>query len=92
MPLWFDAHLDLAYLAVNGRDMLAPLDPASGPHPPAAVTLPSLREGAVRVALATVFTEAVADPGAVRDRSQYAAGDADRAHAVGRAQLEVYLT
>jgi len=92
VALWFDAHLDLAYLAVNGREMRAPLDPAAAPHPPAAVTLPSLREGGIRVALGTVFTEAVDSAGDVKDRSQYAAGDAERAHAVGRAQLEVYLT
>ncbi|HBS29869.1 MAG TPA: hypothetical protein DEB06_10580 [Phycisphaerales bacterium] len=92
VALWFDAHLDLAYLAVGGREMRAPLDPAMGPHAPASITLPSLREGGVRVALATVFTEAVANPGEVRERSQYPAGDAERANAVGRAQLEVYLT
>lgn len=92
MSLWFDAHLDLAYLAVNGREMRAPLDRRAGPHPPAAVTLPSLREGGVRVALGTIFTEAVPNADGVKDRSQFVAGDAERAHAVGRAQLEVYLT
>lgn len=85
--LWFDAHLDLAYLAVSGRDMLAPLDPAAGPHPPAAVTLPALEEGNVRLALATIFTE----PEGTGPEG-YPAGDAERAHAVGRAQLEAYLT
>jgi membrane dipeptidase len=85
--LWFDAHLDLAYLAVNGRDMLAPLDPAAGPHPPAAVTLPSLAEGEVRLALATIFTEREGT-----GPEGYAAGDFERAYVVGRAQLEVYLT
>lgn len=84
---WFDAHLDLAYLAVSGRDMLAPLDPSVAPHPPAAVTLPSLREARVRFALATIFTE--------RDgagREGYPGDDAERAHLAGRAQLEAYLT
>jgi membrane dipeptidase len=85
--LWFDAHLDLAYLAVNGRDMDAPTDACAGPHPPAAVTLPSLREGAVRFALATIFTEAGG-----QGPEGYPVGDAERAHKVGRAQLEVYLT
>lgn len=92
MPLtWFDAHLDLAYLAVNARDMLAPLDPARAatlaPHPPAACTLPALREGNVRLALATIFTE-VGGSGP----EGYPPGDFERAFAVGRAQLEVYLT
>lgn len=86
-PLWFDAHLDLAYLAVNGRDMLGPIRPDGGVHPPAAVTLPALREGGVRFALATVFTEA----GGTGPES-YPVGDAGRAAAVGRAQMEVYLT
>lgn len=97
---WFDAHLDLAYLAVRGRDMLAPLaelrEPTEGPDPPAAVTLPSLREGGVRFALATIFTEVVengeGDPAEGLTAEQYLAGDADAAHRRGRAQLEVYLT
>lgn len=94
MPLpWFDAHLDLAYLAVNGRDMLAPLDPAAGPHPPAAVTLPALVTGHVRLALATIYTEPLlADAPPATEAQQYRVGEWDRAHAVGRAQLEVYLT
>lgn len=85
--LWFDAHLDLAYLAVSGRDMLAPLDPAAGPHPPAAVTLPELEEGGVRLVLATVFTEPDGE-----GPEGYPAGDVERAAAVGRAQMEVYQT
>ncbi len=103
--LWFDAHLDLAYLAVSGRDMLRPLHALgdrAGPHTPASVTLPALAEGNVRLALATIFTEPI-DTGATDTGGtpvppskltpeQYPAGDAARAHAVGRAQLEVYLT
>ncbi len=86
MPmLWFDAHLDLAYLAVNGRDMLAPLNRDARPHPPAAVTLPALADGNVRFILATIFTEAGG-----KGPEGYPAGDAERAHRVGRAQLEVY--
>lgn len=89
-PIWFDAHLDLACLAMNRRDMLVPL-PADttgiGPFAPASVTLPELAAGNVRFALATVFTEPDGD-----DAVAYPAGDAARAHAVGRAQIEVYLT
>lgn len=84
---WFDAHLDLAYLAVNGRDMLAPLSPDAGPHPPAAVTLPELDAAGVRFALATIFTERGGS-----GPEGYAPDDAERAHRAGRAQLEVYLT
>lgn len=85
--LWFDAHLDLAYLAVCGRDMLASLDPSAPPHPPAAVTLPALAAGNVRLALATIFTEPQGD-----GPEGYAPGDYERAQTLGRAQLEVYLT
>lgn len=88
--IWFDAHLDLACLALNRRDMLAPLptDAANiGPFAPASVTLPELAAGNVRLALATVFTEPDGD-----DAVAYPAGDAQRAHAVGRAQVEAYLT
>lgn len=87
---FFDAHLDLACLAMNRRDMLAPLPAdttAIGPFAPASVTLPELAAGNVRFALATVFTEPDGD-----DAVAYPAGDAARAHAVGRAQIEVYLT
>ncbi len=85
--LWFDAHLDLAWLAVNGRDMLAPLDPASDPNPPASVTLPALAEANVRFALATIFTEVDG-----KGPEGYPAADAERAYRAGRAQMEVYLT
>lgn len=88
--IWFDAHLDLACLALNRRDMLVPLpaDTANiGPFAPASVTLPELAAGNVRFALATAFTEPDGD-----DAVAYPAGDAQRAHAVGRAQIEAYLT
>lgn len=86
MSVFFDSHLDLAYLAVNRRDMQAsnPLD-SGGPDQPACVTLPSLRDGNVRFALATIFTE--------RDgKGPEGYSDEARAHIVGKAQLEVYLT
>lgn len=86
MSVFFDSHLDLAYLAVNRRDMQAqnPLD-SGGPDQPACITLPSLRDGNVRFALATIFTE--------RDgKGPEGYADEARAHIVGKAQLEVYLT
>lgn len=87
----FDGHLDLACLEVEGREMALPLDRAMGPHPPAAVTLPALTEGGVRLALATIFTEAVPAGSERASRAlSYEAGDAERAHARGLAQLEVY--
>ncbi len=84
---FFDAHLDLAYLAVSGRDMVAPASAATAPHPPAAVTLPDLADGHVSLALGTIFTE----PGGEGPEG-YPVGDIERAARRGRAQLEVYLT
>lgn len=61
-----------------------PLD-SGGPDQPGCITLPSLRDGNVRFVLATIFTE--------RDgKGPEGYFDEARAHAVGKAQLEVYLT
>lgn len=84
---WFDAHLDLAMLAVAGRDMLGTPEAASTPDNRAGLTIPSLIEGNVRLILGTIFT-APGDNGP----EGYPIGDAERAHIVGRAQLEAYLT
>jgi membrane dipeptidase len=87
---WFDAHLDLAYLELLGRDMHAPVESlaagAIGPHPPAAVTLPSLADGNVRACLGTIFTEA----DGTDEPIAYASGDVEGALAAGLRQLEVY--
>lgn len=82
---WFDAHLDLAYLAECGRDMDAPLDSCGGPGLPAAVTLRTLREGRVHAFMGTIFTEADGT-----DAVGYPAGDAAAAHAAGARQLGWY--
>ncbi len=83
---WFDAHLDLACLAVNKRDMTcAKLADCDVPWPPASVTLPSLREGGVVACLGTIFTEMKGD-----GPEGYPEGDAEAAYKRGRAQLEVY--
>ncbi|MFZ9881912.1 MAG: membrane dipeptidase, partial [Phycisphaerales bacterium] len=81
---WIDGHLDLAYLAVNGRDMRACV-PDDAKH---ALTLPALRAGGVRVALGTIFTELGGPAGeavAYRDSA-----DTDGAHRAGLVQLEWY--
>lgn len=90
---WFDAHLDLAFLAETGRDMH--VDPAKsrGRYTPAAVTIPSLAEGGVRAVLATVFTEAVPDPsepGAETGAFAYPLGNDDAAYVSGMRQLKLY--
>lgn len=55
-PSWFDGHLDLACMALEGRDLRSPLAKAAGPPQPPSITLPSLREGAVSHFLATLYT------------------------------------
>ncbi len=92
--IWFDAHLDLACLAVHGRDMTAPPEHARKPWPPAGVTLPALRAGGVAFALATIFIEQVGPdvPASALGPEQYRPGDADGAARRGRAQLEAYET
>lgn len=84
---WFDSHLDLACIAACGRDMLsADLATCGGEDPPAAVTLPSLREGNVTHALGTIFTELGGKTPAI----SYPAGDAEAAHRAGLHQLDIY--
>ncbi len=82
---WFDAHLDLAYLAVSGRNMEEEPAACGGPHPPAAVTLPSLEAGRVVGALGTIFTEPDGE-----GAEAYPRDDVETANRKGRAQLEVY--
>lgn len=82
---WFDAHLDLACLAANGRDMTLPPEQCAGPWPPVTLTLESLREGHVSHVLGTIFTEANGD-----DAVGYPASDAEAAHRAGVLQLEIY--
>ena len=87
----FDGHLDLAYLVEEGRDMHANPAGCGGRLLPAAVTLPSLREGGVRACLGTIFTEAK-DTGDAEEMGAcaYPAGDAGAAHRAGLRQLELY--
>lgn len=82
---WFDAHLDLACIALEGRDMLAD-EPSGGANPPGAITLPTLRAGNVRAALATIFIEPEGTPDAIA----YKSGDAESASAAAHRQLEIY--
>lgn len=85
MLSWFDGHLDLAYLALEKRDMTAPLARATqGPQPPS-IVFPSLREGQVRWAMGTIFVvpRAFAAYG-------YAPGDWEAAHEQGLWQLSQY--
>ncbi|MFG0284041.1 MAG: dipeptidase [Phycisphaerales bacterium JB039] len=89
MP-WFDAHLDLAYLAEIGRDMHAHPADCRGRLQPAAVTLPSLREGAVTACLGTIFTEAIGPDAPDEGPYAYRASDAEAARRAGLRQLKLY--
>lgn len=89
---WFDAHLDLAYLAEVGRDMHTGVDDCRGRYQPAAVTLPTLKEGRVSACLGTIFTEPVNpdDPNAEDGPFAYPAEDANAAWRAGMRQLKLY--
>ncbi len=91
-PRWFDAHLDLAYLAETGRDMHAAPSDARGRHQPVAVTLPALAEAGVGVCLGTIFTEPVDpnDPQRETGAFAYDDGDALGAWRAGMRQLKLY--
>ena len=85
MRRWFDAHLDLACLAVNGRDMQRTPADCGGPWQPASLTFPSMADGGVAACLGTIFTELDG-----KDAEGYPVGDAQAAHAAGVRQLEQY--
>jgi membrane dipeptidase len=86
---WFDAHLDLACIALNGRDLTQSPESAAGPWLPASITFPSLAEGRVTRCLATIFTEAGGNPS---DPVSYPDGDWPAAARAGRRQLDYYLS
>lgn len=89
---WFDAHLDLAYLAENGRDMHAELSDCRGRFQPPAVTLPTLLQGQVTRCLGTVFTEAIdpSEPESETGAFTYPFDDVDAAYRAGMRQLLLY--
>jgi membrane dipeptidase len=82
---WVDGHLDLAYLAVGGRDMTrADVDPATG-----CVSLPELRRAGVDIVIGTIFTErAIGGPS--RPHTYPTCDDLAAAEEAGLRQLRVY--
>ncbi len=88
---WFDAHLDLACLHLNGRDLLKE-HAEGGLWLPGCITLPSLRAGGVNRCLATVFTESVKAGAALTEDQQYTEGDAEGAHRAGARQVDLYAS
>ncbi|MFT5423929.1 MAG: membrane dipeptidase [Phycisphaerales bacterium] len=90
---FFDAHLDLAYLAEVGRDLHATTDDCRGRYIPASVTLPAMADAGVTHCLGTIFTEAIFDytaPDAETGAFAYPAGDALAAWKAGQRQLKLY--
>ncbi|HMD54846.1 MAG TPA: membrane dipeptidase, partial [Phycisphaerae bacterium] len=85
---WFDAHLDLAYLAVQGRDMMMDESALAKLSEPAAISLSSLATGKVRRAVATVFVQprGIDDIGHMID-GPWCYNNADEAHEASIAQL-----
>jgi membrane dipeptidase len=80
---WADGHLDLAYLAVGGRDLTIPCtNPDEG-----CISLPALKDAGVRLAMATIYTSSTPDDDVAGCDGP---GDLDGAEAAGFAQLEHY--
>ncbi|MCW5754234.1 MAG: membrane dipeptidase [Phycisphaeraceae bacterium] len=92
-PTWFDAHLDLAYLAQRDRNMLGELDACGGELSPPAVTLPELARAGVGWCLATIFTEGL-PPERYHEAGSppyaYPLGETLAASEAGRRQLRTY--
>jgi membrane dipeptidase len=83
---WCDGHLDLAYLALHGHDLLAEVtDPAER-----CVSLPALARGRVTTVLGTIFTER--GPEGAGTPWGYDADDPRSAFEAGVRQLEWYET
>jgi membrane dipeptidase len=79
-----DAHLDLSYNALRGRDVLRPAaEQTADEEGIPTVGLPDLRAGGVGLVCATIFCEP-----AVGDKPGY--HDAEEAHAVALKQLQWY--
>ncbi|HTV48134.1 MAG TPA: membrane dipeptidase [Phycisphaerae bacterium] len=88
---WFDAHLDLAYLAVQGRNMLADETALAKLDEPGAISLHSLANGQVRRAAATIFVQprGIDDVGRMVD-GPWCYGNADEAYDASIVQLDWY--
>lgn len=88
---WFDGHLDLACVALEGRDMRAS-DPrgSGGANPPGAITFPTLRAGRVTGALATIFIEPEGSPAEIAYTPGECAAAVMSAFSASVRQLELY--
>lgn len=86
MHRWIDGHLDLAYLAVNGRDITAPLPLGAD----ACISLPALRDAGVDLVFATIFTEMNYQGEATTESQVYDRDDYETARRCGTEQLALY--
>lgn len=86
---WTDAHLDLAYLAVSGRDLRQPAPAGPDGEITRCVSLPALREGRIDVVFATIYTEP-SDGETVGAWCYRDSSDVDGASQAGLRQLRVY--
>lgn len=91
-----DAHLDLAYNALNyGRDLrleladLRAAEPLKGARGRATVTFPELRRGGVGLVFATLFVSPASSPAGDSD-GKIVYRNADEAHRHALAQLDYY--
>lgn len=96
MTPWFDAHLDLAYLAESGRNMTLPAERCAAPEgrgTGAAVTLPALAEGRIRQVVGTIFIqERVTGEGPGKDvDGPWCFSTPDEAYLAAAGQLSIYL-
>ena len=81
---WIDAHLDLAYLAGEGRDFLTSTREAGIDG---TVSWPDLADAGIQTAFGTIFTER---DGPADEPAAYPSGDVGAAEAAGLRQLEWY--
>lgn len=86
---WFDAHLDLAYLALHGRAMHVPLSDVRMTEPVAALTIPNLTAAGVSEILATVFVQPK-DDGQPDAKGPWYFQNSAEAHQAAVAQLDIY--
>ena len=88
---WIDAHLDLAYIALDGRDIRKPCaGPAKG-----CISLPALREANINIVCATIFSApgpiAEADAEGWQHPCRYpSSDDIAAAYQAGFCQIEFY--
>ena len=88
---WIDAHLDLAFIALDGRDIRKPCeDPNKG-----CISLPALREASVDLVCATIFSAPGPIPEADAEGWEHpcrypSSDDIEAAYQAGFCQIEFY--